>query len=160
MENRLITEQKNFRKNRKYLFYAQPLKSTRTNVVWECGFPGPDTDLYAGSYYVVLLTFQKTYPYSPPSAQFKNNVYHPNVYNNNSVCLDVISSKWKPSMNVSSVLVALQQLLEFPNIKSPANSGAAHAYRVKMAEYNKKVKENIVKYHSKPQWKKMPTTKK
>ncbi|KAF9763175.1 Sumo-conjugating enzyme ubc9 [Nosema granulosis] len=160
MENRLITEQRNLRKNRKYLFYAQPFRNAKTGVVWECGFPGPDTELYAGSYYVVHLIFSKTYPYSPPKAVFKNSVYHPNVYADNSVCLDVISSKWKPSMNVSTVLCALQQLLEFPNIKSPANTGAAHSFRTKNAEYNKKVKNNILKFHSKPHWKKMIPSKK
>lgn len=157
MESRLITELKNFRKNRQYMFYAHPSTPVNNCIVWECGFPGPDSDLYKDSYYVVHLIFDKNYPYSPPSARFVNKVYHPNVYTDNNVCLDVLASKWKPSMNVLSVLCALQHLIETPNIKSPANTQAAYIYRTKNLEYQKKVKANIKRFHTKPKWKTMST---
>lgn len=146
---RLLTEQRNLRKTRKYLFYALPVDS-KQNIVWECGFPGPDIEPFIGSYYTVELTFTKTYPMNPPNVKFKNYVYHPNVYKDGQVCLDIISSKWKPSMNVMSVLSGLQTLLEFPNIKSPANAPAGHLYRTNRKIYDDNVRKNIQEFHNKP----------
>ncbi|WUR03802.1 ubiquitin-conjugating enzyme E2 [Vairimorpha necatrix] len=132
---RLLTEQKNLRKNRKYLFYAIPTPSKSKHTVWECGFPGPDTDIYKDSYFTVHLIFDTKYPINPPSVKFIDPVYHPNVYTGGNVCLDIISSRWKPSMNVMSVLNGLQHLLENPNIKSPANVPAGQLFRKDRSKY-------------------------
>ena len=152
---RLLAEQQNLRKNRKYMFYAIPVSTKKNNVTWECGFPGPDSDLFKGSYYTLELKFLPKYPLEPPRVKFKNPVYHPNVYQDGNVCLDIISSKWKPSMNVMSILSGLQHFLENPNIKSPANVDAGVLFRKNKLSYDKNVRENILMHHSSPNFRKM-----
>ncbi|KAM0678213.1 hypothetical protein BDAP_001228 [Binucleata daphniae] len=150
---RLIAERNNIRKSRKYLFSAnQVLENNTLNLYkWKCTFPGPNIALYEKSYYEVTLTFTKQYPFSPPKVKFTHSVFHPNVYTNGEVCLDVLSQSWKPSMNIMQILTAVQQLLVTPNEKSPANGTAVCAYKDKK-KYNEKVRENIEKYHSYKTW--------
>lgn len=149
-KDRLLTELQNIKKSRKYLFYAHP--SNKSNILssWTCGFPGPDEPLYTNSFFTLEMKFPPTYPFSPPIVSFKNFVYHPNVYKNGLVCLDIIQSKWKPSMNIMSILTALQSLLVHPNVKSPANTEAGYLYVKNYNKYSENVKKNIEKFHSKP----------
>jgi ubiquitin-conjugating enzyme E2 I len=151
---RLLAEQENMFKNRKYKFYAIPLRKKLKNgmIRWECGIPGPQNELYEKSYYTIYLDFPKEYPFVPPHALFKYPVYHPNVYLNNQICLDIIGDKWKPSLNVMSVLNGIQQLLDNPNTKSPANTEAGFCFKREIEKYKMNVRENIMKYHRKPEW--------
>ncbi|KAM0672333.1 ubiquitin conjugating enzyme E2 [Ordospora colligata] len=152
---RLLTEHDNLMKSRKYKFYAIPLdKKPRGYAArWECGIPGPNNPLYNCSYYTLYIDFPNDYPFSPPQATFKHEVYHPNVYSTNQVCLDIIGDRWKPSMNVMNILCGIQQLLEMPNTRSPANIDASKCFRTDPEKYAINVRENIIKYHSRPEWK-------
>ncbi|KAM0673447.1 hypothetical protein GVAV_003140 [Gurleya vavrai] len=150
---RLANERENIRKTRKYLFTANPemLKNSLNLFCWRCSFPGPNVPLYANSYYEVILTFSKDYPIKPPKVRFLYPVFHPNVYTNGQVCLDILQNNWKPSMNIMQTLTAVQQLLTTPNDKSPANGPAVSAYRNKL-EYTNKVRENIEEFHCYKKW--------
>ena len=59
------------------------------------------------------------YPFEPPLARFLTPVYHPNIDTAGRICLDVLKmppkGAWKPSLNVSTVLASIQQLLGEPN---------------------------------------------
>ncbi|EJW05093.1 hypothetical protein EDEG_00806 [Edhazardia aedis USNM 41457] len=153
---RLNAERKKIRKDRKYLFFANPTKKGKSIDLlnWRCSFPGPNLDLYKDSYYFVRLHFKKEYPFKPPQVVFEKKVFHPNVYTDGSVCLDIISSAWKPTMNIMQILVALQSLLAKPNILSPANRLATEALKSSELEYELKVREDIKKNHSMPDWSK------
>ncbi|TBU00236.1 ubiquitin-conjugating enzyme [Hamiltosporidium tvaerminnensis] len=149
---RLLTERNNLRKDRKYLFFGKPIKNEKKIDLlnWNCGFPGPLNDLYKNSYFQILLSFPKNYPLSPPKAFFKNFVYHPNVYTNGQVCLDILTpEKWKPTMNILQILLSIQHLLISPNIHSPANGTSCSVYMKNKFKYEEEVKNNIKKYHSK-----------
>ncbi|ADM10946.1 ubiquitin conjugating enzyme E2 [Encephalitozoon intestinalis ATCC 50506] len=152
---RLLAEQENLTKNRKYKFYAVPVpKKPRRGITrWECGIPGPQDSVYEGSYYTLYVDFPDDYPFSPPQVMFKHPVYHPNVYPTNQVCLDIIGDRWKPSLNVMNVLCGIQQLLGSPNTRSPANTDASACFKKDPQRYIENVKENIRKYHSRPEWK-------
>jgi ubiquitin-conjugating enzyme E2 I len=152
---RLLAEKNNLRRERKYLFYAYP--ASRLNKMdlfhWECGMPGPNTDLYRDSYYTLALAFTNNYPFDPPVVRFDHPVYHPNVFPEGHVCLDILKCRWKPSMNIMQILTGVQQLLAAPNTSSPANTSCCKVYIKDKGEYMRKVRENIHSFHSKPIWK-------
>lgn len=145
---RLLAEQKNMRKDRKYMFFAKPTKNIK---IWEAGFPGPNIPLYQNSYYLVKIEFNDKYPYQSPRVVFKYPVYHPNVYTNGDVCLSIFQNGWKASFTINNILYGLQQLLANPNKSSPANSSAAKNLS-KTIKYEELVRKNIEKYHSKMPW--------
>ncbi|KAF7678773.1 SUMO-conjugating enzyme UBC9 [Astathelohania contejeani] len=146
---RLRMEKKNLRKSRNYLFFAHP---TDKITEWECGIPGPDDPLYRDAYYRLKMTFPRTYPLSPPTVQFHYPVYHPNVYPGGNICLDILGPRWKPHITIQQILSGIQHLLLTPNNRSPANSEASSIFKKGNKEYEKKVKENIKKYHTRMPW--------
>ena len=66
--------------------------------------------------------------------------FHPNVYSDGTLCLDIIQEAWSPCHNVCTILTSIQSLLTDPNCDSPANPDAAQAYQHKRKEYNRTVR--------------------
>lgn len=68
-------------------------------------------------------------------------MFHPNVYSDGSLCLDVIQDNWSPIYTTSMILTSIQSLLTDPNPNSPANPEAAKMYSEKPKEYKRKVRK-------------------
>ena len=62
------------------------------------------------------------------------------VYQDGTLCLDIIQNKWSPSYTVSSVLTSIQSLLTDPNCGSPANPEAAELFTQDKKAYNRRVR--------------------
>ena len=57
-------------------------------------------------------------------------MFHPNVYADGGICLDILQNRWSPTYDVSAILTSIQSLLDEPNPNSPANNVAAQLYQV------------------------------
>jgi ubiquitin-conjugating enzyme E2 A len=91
------------------------------------------------------MKFSEEYPSHPPEVSFKTPIFHPNVYKNGDICLDILKSNWSPVFDVSNILVSIQSLLNDPNPKSPANGEAAKLFEEDRAEYYRRVRQIIEK---------------
>ncbi|CAG08348.1 unnamed protein product [Tetraodon nigroviridis] len=85
------------------------------------------------------IEFTEEYPNKPPTVRFISKMFHPNVYADGSICLDILQNRWSPTYDVSSILTSIQSLLDEPNPNSPANSQAAQLYQENKREYEKRV---------------------
>uniref|UniRef100_A0A673WE45 Ubiquitin conjugating enzyme E2 B n=1 Tax=Salmo trutta TaxID=8032 RepID=A0A673WE45_SALTR len=94
--------------------------------------------LSAGTFKLVI-EFSEEYPNKPPTVRFISKMFHPNVYADGSICLDILQNRWSPTYDVSSILTSIQSLLDEPNPNSPANSQAAQLYQENKREYEKRV---------------------
>uniref|UniRef100_A0A8C2QMZ4 E2 ubiquitin-conjugating enzyme n=1 Tax=Cricetulus griseus TaxID=10029 RepID=A0A8C2QMZ4_CRIGR len=94
--------------------------------------------LYLGTFKLVI-EFSEEYPNKPPTVRFLSKMFHPNVYADGSICLDILQNRWSPTYDVSSILTSIQSLLDEPNPNSPANSQAAQLYQENKREYEKRV---------------------
>ena len=63
----------------------------------------------------LLLNFDEQYPNKPPSVKFLSKMFHPNVYANGELCLDILQNRWSPTYDVAAVLTSIQSLLHDPN---------------------------------------------
>ena len=75
-------------------------------------------------------------------------MFHPNskkhlVYNDGTICLDILQNQWSPIYDVQAILTSIQSLLCDPNPNSPANSEAARIYNDNTREYNRRVREVV-----------------
>ena len=70
-------------------------------------------------------------------------MFHPNVYANGELCLDILQNRWSPTYDVAAILTSIQSLLHDPNPNSPANAEAAQLYRENMKEYVRRVKVTV-----------------
>jgi ubiquitin-conjugating enzyme E2 A len=118
--------------------YAQPLEDDI--LTWTAVIVGPEHTPFQSGTFSLILTFDENYPQHPPVVNFISEVFHPNVYANGDLCLDILKSKWSPSFDVLSVLLSIQSLLNDPNTKSPANPEAAKLFKENYENYEMKVK--------------------
>ncbi|KAG9310862.1 ubiquitin-conjugating enzyme/RWD-like protein [Chiua virens] len=101
-----------------------------------------DTPFEDGTF-KLLLTFDESYPNKPPTVKFLSRMFHPNVYANGELCLDILQNRWSPTYDVAAILTSIQSLLHDPNPNSPANAEAAQLYRENMKEYVRRVKATV-----------------
>ena len=80
------------------------------------------------------------YPNKPPNVKFISKMFHPNVYGNGDLCLDILQNRWSPTYDVAAILTSIQSLLNDPNNASPANAEAANLHRDNLREYVKRVR--------------------
>ena len=102
---------------------------------------GPPDTPYEEFKYNLELKFGDSYPMKPPSVKFISPIYHPNVYKDGKICVDILQNEWTPAQNIRTVLLSIRSLLMDPNPRSPANREAANMYVKNKELYNTKVKE-------------------
>lgn len=59
-------------------------------MAWEAVIFGPEETPWEGGSFRLTLDFTEDYPSRPPSVKFKSDIFHPNVYNDGSICLDIL----------------------------------------------------------------------
>ncbi|OAO17207.1 ubiquitin-conjugating enzyme E2 [Blastocystis sp. ATCC 50177/Nand II] len=138
---RLLRDLKNLKKDPPNGIAAAPIEN---NIYkWEGVIIGPDDSPFEGGVFKLLLEFQDNYPNSAPAVKFITKIFHPNVYGDGRICLDILQNQWSPVYDVSAVLLSIQSLLTDPNPLSPANYEAARLYTENRTEYNRRVKQVI-----------------
>ncbi|KNB44617.1 ubiquitin-conjugating enzyme family protein [Blastocystis sp. subtype 4] len=109
--------------------------------LWDAMISGPDDSPWEGGMFALQLRFPDDYPSNPPVVRFVTPIFHPNVFVDGMICLDIIKEKWSPINTVSMVLTSIQSLLNDPNPESPANAAAASLYVTNIKEYKKRVRQ-------------------
>lgn len=109
-------------------------------MVWQAVIFGPDDTPWEGGTFKLLLEFTEDYPNKPPAVKFLSKIFHPNVYGDGKICLDILQNQWSPIYDIAAVLTSIQSLLSDPNPASPANAEASQLYERDRREYNKRVR--------------------
>ncbi len=113
---------------------------------WNATIMGPPGTPYEGGVFSLEMTFPQNYPFHAPHVVFTTKIYHPNVNNKGSICLDVLKGQWSPAMSVSKVLLSIISLLETPNAADPLNGEVARVYNRNREEYKRVAKEWTKQY--------------
>jgi ubiquitin-conjugating enzyme E2 A len=111
--------------------------------VWQAIIFGPDDTPWEGGTFKLMLEFTEEYPNKPPTVKFLTHMFHPNIYADGKICLDILQNQWSPIYDIAAVLTSIQSLLSDPNPASPANAAAAQMYEQDRREYNRKVREVV-----------------
>jgi len=112
-------------------------------MIWEAVIIGPPDTPFEDGTFKLKLEFTEEYPNKPPVVKFISKMFHPNIYNDGSICLDILQNRWSPTYDVSAVLTSVQSLLDEPNPNSPANAVAADMYQANRREYERRVHETV-----------------
>ena len=68
---------------------------------WQSTIMGPKDSPYENGIFFLNINFPTDYPFKPPKVQFTTKIYHCNVNNNGSICLDILQSQWSPALTIS-----------------------------------------------------------
>jgi ubiquitin-conjugating enzyme E2 A len=110
---------------------------------WKAQIKGPIATPFENGIFDITLTFNTDYPVKPPSVKFLTPMFHPNIYRDGKICVDILQGEWSPVQNIRTILLSILSLLSDPNPNSPANRDAALLYMNDRKAYEEKVKELI-----------------
>jgi len=124
---------------------------------WELMIVGPPDTLYEGGFFAAQLKFPKEFPNMPPVMKIKTPIWHPNVYEDGTVCISILhppgedrfnelesaTERWRPILGVESIIISVISMLSDPNDESPANLDAAVMWRNDKTAFKRKVRESV-----------------
>lgn len=110
---------------------------------WTAVMFGPEGTIWEGGTFQLEVTFTEEFPTKPPHVRFLNPMFHPNIYANGEICLDILQNQWSPIYDIAAILTSIQSLLCDPNPNSPANSEAARLWNENRREYNRRVTQCV-----------------
>ncbi|XP_055380640.1 SUMO-conjugating enzyme UBC9-like [Condylostylus longicornis] len=146
---RLTEERKSWRKNHPFGFFARPTKNSDTTLnlmIWECGIPGKKNTIWEGGLYKLKMIFGNNYPQYPPLCKFDPPLFHPNIFSSGEICLSLLEFDWHPTITIKQILFGIQNLLNEPNIESPAQQEASCMYSKNIMEYNNRIREQAKEF--------------
>ena len=126
---------------------------------WSFLFIGPEDTIYEGGFFKGILTFPEDYPSNPPQMRMITEMFHPNIHKDGLVNMSILHSpevdrfneeekpeeRWRPSLSARIILLSLNILLTNPNCDAPANVDAAIMCRNNPKEYEKKIRQLVLK---------------
>jgi ubiquitin-protein ligase len=59
---------------------------------------GPEGTPFEDGTFKLVIEFSEEYPNKPPAVRFLSKMFHPNVYADGSICLDILQNRWSQHM--------------------------------------------------------------
>lgn len=113
---------------------------------WSGTIFGPVGTPYEGGLFNLNIEFTDEYPFKPPKIYFTTKIYHCNINENGSICLDILNKNWSPALTISNVLISICSLLAEPNPNDPLVPHIAEQFIKNRKLHDIQAKEYTVKY--------------
>lgn len=140
--NKLLSESEQLQKDGIFLEKPEDIN------LWNITIKGPIDTPYEEGIFKLQIRFEENYPIKPPSIKFLTPMFHPNIYSDGKICIDILQGEWTPAQNIRTIIFSLLSLLMDPNPASPANRTAADLFNKDKKEYADHIRK-FVKEHNK-----------
>ncbi|GBP15214.1 Ubiquitin-conjugating enzyme E2-17 kDa [Eumeta japonica] len=78
-------------------------------MIWNAVIFGPHDTPFEDGTFKLTIEFTEEYPNKPPTVRFVSKMFHPNVYADGGICLDILQNRWSPTYDVSAILTSIQR---------------------------------------------------
>ncbi len=81
--------------------------SDENMMVCEAIIFGPDDTEWESGIFRLQMEFTDDYPIDPPKVRFLTTMFHPNIYADGKICLDILGKAWTRAYGVLTVLTSI-----------------------------------------------------
>lgn len=107
---------------------------------------GSQNTPYCGYKFLLNIEIPNEYPFKAPVFKFSTKIYHPNISEEGTICLDILKNQWTPALNIRSTVISIISLLSDANPNDPLRSEAANLYSKNRKSYDQKVRDECNKF--------------
>ena len=68
---------------------------------------GPDDTEWESGVFRLQMEFSEQYPGEPPKVRFLTTMFHPNIYANGAICLDILDKAWTRAYGCLTILTSI-----------------------------------------------------
>ncbi|KAJ0261999.1 hypothetical protein HA466_0050090 [Hirschfeldia incana] len=104
---------------------------------WEANLIGPENCPFENGVFAVSIDIPTKYPFKPPKIVFNTKIFHPNVNVNGEISIDILGSKWSPSLRIDLVLLSICSVLSDPAEPFVPGNPAVKVYQQDRNAYEK-----------------------
>ena len=108
---------------------------------WQATIMGPTETPYEGGLFFLNIHFPADYPFKPPKINFKTKIYHCNISQAGSICLDILKDKWSPALTINKILLSICSLFSDCNPDDPLVPEIAQLYRKNRSQHDANARE-------------------
>nr|CAG4649795.1 EOG090X0GZZ [Scapholeberis mucronata] len=96
-------------------------------MIWNAVIFGPHDTPFEDGTFKLTIEFTEEYPNKPPTVRFVSKMFHPNVYADGGICLDILQNRWSPTYDVSAILTSIQSGASYCRRRGrPCGRGGVH----------------------------------
>jgi len=128
-----ISEEKSDHQNK--IYSISPVDNNL--FIWSGYIFGPIKSPYEGGIFKIVIEFPSNYPFKAPKIYFRTKIYHPNISESGTICLDILKNMWSPALSIPKVLLSISSLLTDPNPNDPLAPEVARVYKANKAMFEK-----------------------
>jgi ubiquitin-conjugating enzyme E2 D/E len=107
---------------------------------------GPIDTPYQNGVFKLSVILPEDYPFKPPKMKFVTKMYHPNIANDGTICIDILKDQWSSALRLNTVILSLSSLLANPNPNDPLVPDIANEFSHNRERYNKNVIDYVKRY--------------
>jgi ubiquitin-conjugating enzyme E2 D/E len=133
--SRLIKDLRHIEQDPSFNIMLDPFPDTDM-LHWHGIIIGPIDTPYENGIFHFKADFPEDYPFHPPKIQFLTKIFHPNVFSNGFVCMNILQEDWAVAYTIDKTLLSFVSLLYDPHPNEPANVEAAQYYQSDREKYN------------------------
>nr|XP_035156698.1 ubiquitin-conjugating enzyme E2 N-like [Callithrix jacchus] len=95
---------------------------------------GPQDSHFEGGTFKLELFLPEEDPMAAPKVRFMTKIYYPNVDKLERICSDILKDEWSPALQIRTVLLSIQALLNAPNPDDPLANAVVEPWNTSKAQ--------------------------